>query len=291
MGGRSYLKTVAMAELKLIFPFMEKRMEHKILLFILTLLIFPLVLYRIYIQSTIPYVELVVTPKCNLNCVGCANLMPCYEKTVSHIDFDMLKDSIDALLRISKRIETIKFIGGEPFLNNNLYELCEYAEKIPEIKKIIITTNGSVTPKSELIAKLRSPKITVDISDYPIINSQPFIDILKENGVKYQMIEFSEWLDYGGTKKRSLLEEALKRSFRECASAECKTILYGKLYACPRGAHGDMLGIIPAKSNEFVNILAENPDFKGLYSLSYINACDHCNPVWERKEIECGKQG
>ena len=290
MGGRSYLKTVAMSEIKLVFPFMKERENQKPLLLILTALIFPLILYRAYIQSVIPYVELVVTPKCNLNCEGCANLMPCYDKTAEHIDFDILKSSIDSLFKISKRIEVLKFIGGEPFLYSRLGELVSYAVKNQRVKKIIITTNGSVIPKIELLLKLKDEKVNVDISDYPNIDSKVFVDRLKSNGIKYEKIKFYEWVDYGNTEKRNLSSEALKRSFRECASAECKTILNGKLYACPRAAHGDILGIIPSKKSEIVNILKREVDFKSLYSLSCINACNHCNPVWKRKGIECGKQ-
>ena len=290
MYGRSYLKTIAMAELKLVFPFVNKNEDKKFLLFALTMLIFPLILYRAYVQSTISYVELVVTPKCNLNCVGCANLMPCYPKTVDHIDFEILKNSIDALFEMSKRIETMKFIGGEPFLYKQLGELVEYAAKSPKVKKIIITTNGSVTPKSETVSKIKHKNVIVDISDYPIVDSTHFIDILKENGVNYRMIEFSEWNDYGTAEKRGLSHDVLKRSFRECASAECKTILNGKFYVCPRAAHGDALGIIPASDKEALDIFSKKTDFKSLYSLSCINACDHCTPVWERKGIECGVQ-
>ena len=293
MNGRSYLKTLAMSEIRLVFPFI-KELEHKkngnFLIYILALIIFPLILYRSVIQNTIPYVELVVTPKCNLSCVGCANLMPCYEKTAGHIELDTLKRSIDALISVSKRIEVMKFIGGEPFLYPNLGEIVSYAAAKKQIKKIIITTNGSVKPKQEQLAI--NEKITVDISDYKIINEKPFIELLNKNGIKYEMVKFSAWTDYGGTEGRKYSEEILKRSFRECASAECKTILNGTLYICPRAAHGYALKKIPIKEEEKVDLL-KTPSIKAiknLYSLPYIKACNHCTPVWERAEIECGVQ-
>ena len=293
MFGRSYLKTVAMSVLKSVFPDITGNEDKKIKLFLLSVLIFPIVLYRAYFQSVIPYIELVVTPKCNLNCAGCANLMPCYDKAAPHIDFDVLKNSLDALFSISKRIETIKFIGGEPFLYSRLGELVAYAAKNKSVKNIIITTNGSVTPKKAILEGISHPKVIVDISDYPMVNSQSFIDHLKSNNIAYRLIEFSSWFDYGETNVRNMPDEMLKLSFQKCASAECKTLLNGKLYICPRAAHGAVLSLIPTDENEFVDILAkkeERRSFKKLYSRPFINACDYCTPVWKRNEIECGVQ-
>jgi len=295
MSGRSYLKTLAMSEIRLIFPFfkkLEQRKKDGFLKYILLILISPLILYRAFFQNTIPYVELVVTPKCNLKCVGCANLMPCYDRTVGHIEFDILKGSIDALTSVSKRIEVIKLIGGEPFLYPRLSEIVACAEKNKHVKKIIITTNGSITPKEEQLLKLKSKKLTIDISDYKIIDKKNLTELLNKNGINYEIIEFESWTDYGDTKNRKFSDEILSRSFRECASAECKTILDGKLYICPRAAHGNALGIIPAKNDEYISML-EKPsikDIKKLYSIPYIKACNHCTPVWERLEIECGAQ-
>ena len=298
MGGRSYFRSLVASEVKRVFPFLRRikgYTSRTAMMMICAVLISPLILYRAWVQFTIPYVEVVITPKCNLRCAGCANLMPCYAKTVPHVDVKTVKASIDALLTASKRVTELKLIGGEPFLHPQLSEIVQYAANNPKIKNIIITTNGSVIPKGENLTSMVRDKVIVNISDYPMVDSGKLTNALDQHKIKYEMVEFENWSDYGDTNKRSLPDHILERSFRECASAECKTILNGQLFICPRAAHGRELSIIPDSENDFVELLHEEPKqlrekIKRLYSLPYTTACDYCTPVWERQEIECGKQ-
>jgi len=78
-----------------------------------------------------------------------------------------------------------------------------------------------------------------------------------------------------------------------CASAECKSLLNGKLFACPRAAHGYELGITEGET--FVDLINTpkkelKKAIKELYSLPYLKTCDHCTPEWDREEMETAKQ-
>ena len=142
---------------------------------------------------------------------------------------------------------------------------------------------------------LKNKKVTVLISEYPDVDLWKLLSALMENGIKHKIIRFGAWSDYGDTTPRGLGENELRRSFSQCASAECKTLYMGKLFACPRSAHGHSLGIIDGDQNDFVDIISvpkENlrKKIKTLYSTRYIQACNHCNPIWARGDIKCGEQ-
>jgi organic radical activating enzyme len=297
MGKRSFFRALAASEVKEAFP-LVKSMEGRKRALVSTLLlppVLPLVLHRYFFNFTLPYVELVLTPRCNLKCAGCANLMPCYDTSVKAVELETLKKTVEKLLQTFGRITELKLIGGEPFLYAKLGEIVDFVVAQKAIKKVIITTNGSVVPKEANLKSLINPKVVINISEYPIVDSTPLVNSLKQNGIQYEMIHFTNWMDYGKPTKRNYPEEVLQQSFNTCASAECKTILNGKLFCCPRDAHGQAQGLIPSNDKEFVDLLNSDPkthkrQIKTMYARPFIAACDYCTPVWERPGIECGVQ-
>ena len=268
--------------------------NKNVLLKVLSVLLAPIILYRYCVQFAIPYIEMVVTPKCTLRCVGCSNLMPLYAPGTPHNDINMLKRSIDALLSVSRRITEMKLIGGEPFMHPHLHEIVRYASQKKQIKKITIITNGTIVPRGENLQCLRRKNITVNISRYPVVDPMPLINALQDNGVLFHLVEFEAWQDYGNMDQRGLDTKTLEKSFAACAAAECKTVMDGHLFACPREAHGRALGLITADFG--VASLLEVPprqlkqSIRALYSLPYTPACDYCTPIWQRKEIACAGQ-
>ncbi len=87
--------------------------------------------------------RLAVTDRCNLRCFYC---MP--EEGINYLPKnDLLK--YEELLRITKiftklGISKIRITGGEPFLRKDLMQFLEKISEIPELKKINITTNGTL---------------------------------------------------------------------------------------------------------------------------------------------------
>jgi hypothetical protein len=114
---------------------------------------------------------------------------------------------------------------------------------------------------------------------------------LKAAHVRYNVLENYEWFDYGDLHKRNFSRETLERSFHACASAQCKTLLGGSVYACPRSAHMVRLGLL---DDERALRVSDEPDFAerlcAFYDLPSIEACDYCNPPWARDAIVPGEQ-
>ena len=291
---RTYFKTLLLVFVFNTFPFlqtMENSLLRKILLLFFSALLFPVALYRAAI-FTIPYIELAVTSYCNLNCEGCSNLMNYYTKK-EHVPIEELKKSVNTVLSVSKRINILKLIGGEPFLYPDFSRILNFALSKHQIKSILITTNASVLPDNETIFLMKNRKVTVLLSEYAHLNQMPFVKMLTENEIKYKIIKLEKWVDFGNLDKRNHSEETLIQSYNTCAVAECKTLYNGKFYSCPRSAHGDKLGYFEEEVFGDLSITDRKKlkkSLKNLFITRHITACDYCNSVNGSERIPVAKQ-
>lgn len=229
---------------------------------------------------SLSYIELVITTKCTLRCKDCANLMHKYNKPYD-VDINIIKKSIQKLLNCCNEIKMFRILGGEPFCNPNLkYILKELNSK--KIKQIIIVTNGTIIPKDEeLIECLKSNKIVVEISDYGKYSKklQGLVNFCNNNNINYYSGNFIRlWQDYGEVKK---YKNNINEQFFYC-SINCKSILNGKLYYCPRLAHGIDLGLIKDNKNEYIDLINNNDKLNKKLLKKYIfrnfpiSACSYC---------------
>lgn len=235
------------------------------------------------------YIELVITTKCTLRCESCANLMYKYSKSYN-VDLETIKKSINKLLECCDEIKVFRILGGEPFCNNDLkYILNEL--KSPKIKEIIIVTNGTLIPRdSELIKIIRENKIIIEISDYNSLSSkkQELINLCNENNITCYCGNFVRlWQDYGDLKN---YKNNIKKQFFYC-NINCKSILNGNLYYCPRQAHGTDLKIIEKNNTEYIeltkNSKKENKKQlkKYIFRNNPISACNYCKYATENSKI------
>lgn len=290
-----YQKLVFVRQAERMFPFI-KRFRSKALKMIFVAVAAPISLFYLPWRGqrpVMPYLELVVTERCSLRCRNCANLMQ-YYACPQHIPPERLRSDLAALLPRISAIWTLQLLGGEPFLYPQLSQLLDDLTREKKIKRIQVVTNGTLLPKEEVLQALAHPKISVHISNYGE-NSRKLDELpgmLRAHGIRYQVLTYSEWMDYGGLQARHLSHEELLRSFRECAAAECKTLLGGRLYTCPRSAHMARLDLLPPERDSVD--LADNQDFTrrllAFYNVDMIAACDHCNPLWARRGIPPGEQ-
>ena len=68
------------------------------------------------------YLEIPITTRCTLKCIGCSNLIPCYKNKNSINDYKLLR-SIDKFLEIINNIVYIRILGGEPLLSKNIIQV------------------------------------------------------------------------------------------------------------------------------------------------------------------------
>lgn len=228
--------------------------------------------------------DICITTKCSLHCRGCAHLMHLHKKRK---DYEA-KNIISAMNRIFdnvKYIARINLIGGEPFLYNELPKLMSYLSTRHEQFGIVkITTNGTIIPKrKEIYDSLHHPWAKICISNYQVPQS-------KANQLKIELdkhhIQWTDtiydlqegWYDFGSTEPRHRTQEELKEQYSRC-DVEWLSLYNDKIYACPRAAQLDALGLFDA-SNDSVDVYSDNfanDLWEFTYDKKTHDCCDRCN--------------
>ncbi len=235
------------------------------------------------------YIELVITTKCTLRCKDCANLMPKYDKPYD-VDLNVMKKSIQKLLNCCNEIKMFRILGGEPFCNPNLKFILKELNS-EKIKQIVIVTNGTLIPKDkELIECLKDNKVVIEISDYGEYSKKldELIKFCENNNINFYSGSFIRlWQDYGELKK---YKNDISKQFFYC-SINCKSILNGKLYYCPRLAHGIDLGLIKDNKSEYIDLINNDDKLnkkllkKYIFRNSPISACSYCKYATKNSNI------
>jgi len=107
------------------------------------------------------YIQWHITDRCNLRCKHC------YVKNKkSDLEFNELKRGIKNILTpVSNWVDEIKICisGGEPFLSPHLYKIIQYLKKWEKIKKIMLTSNGTII-NEKLLKKIKKDIYDIQVS-------------------------------------------------------------------------------------------------------------------------------
>lgn len=208
----------------------------------------------IWQELVINHVELVVTERCTLKCKHCSSLIPHYLHPADlswegEEAFDYFLETVDLLLEL-------RILGGEPFLYKNLHLILNKYVGCEKIKKIVIYTNSTVIPDEKVLQALTAPGICVHMSDYGEKSNkrEELEQIFANRRISYTVHRYEKWFAMGAMEKRDYDEQKLLEMYGRCYAAKCHTFLDGKLYICPRAAHGEKLGY-------FCNGLEDTVDF------------------------------
>lgn len=227
-------------------------------------------------------VELVLTTGCSLRCKECANLMQYYKKPYM-VAKEQIETSINNLQQCVDEINKVVLVGGEPFLYKDISEIISYVAKFQKVNYIDIFTNGTIVPSENNIYALQNNKVKIIVSDYGEISRRKYElkDFCEKNNIRYYLKNDDLYWGYvGDMNSRKRTKKQLSRQFRNCHNY-CRSILNGKLFYCPRAAHGDDLGYVNAGNGEYVDLTKDNTNTKQVLKLVYSNhfflACDYCN--------------
>lgn len=232
-----------------------------------------------------PRVQFVVTSGCSLRCRDCISLMQYYKKT-ENTDLEKYKKGFLRLLDCVTNIFDFRILGGEPFIHREMHKVIEWFHDEEKIKRISIFTNGTIIPSGPAIEQLRREKIRVHISDYGFNRDkiQELVDVLKKNAITYYVQPYDFWQDAGNLLKRNYADTKKKELFQNCYERECFSYFNGRLYHCPRAAHGINLGAMPDSKTEYVDLMDESIDNEELKrqlkfqrERTFIEACDYCD--------------
>lgn len=202
-------------------------------------------------------------------------------------------ETISALGRLfsAMRVSQLKILGGEPFVcQKQLIQVLFYLKEAEErFDEIDIITNGTILPSEECIRVIRdTPKIKIIFSNYGELSSKldEFTEILRQEKICFEIVEDEFWWDFGALKPREEKAKKTQHRYDGCYSRRlCTTLYRGRLYVCPRQAHGIRLGLIPAEDDGVVDLTApelEQPSRlrDAVYGLierkEHITCCRYC---------------
>jgi len=224
-------------------------------------------------------IDLIVTEKCTLKCVDCANLMQFYE-TPKNISAESSIEDMRMLLSKCDSINEVRVIGGEPFLNKDIHSLIPKLVELANVRNVVIYTNGMVPLRDDLVDIYRHPKIVFSITDYGDLarHTKALVEKLKASGVAFRLHPPEYWTDSGKIRDYKRTESDMKDLFAKCCGKNLYSVAEGKLYRCPFVANADRLSAIPEDRRNFVELNATADDLRHYcYELDYIPACNYCN--------------
>ena len=141
----------------------------------------------------INYLRLAVTDRCNLRCFYC---MP--EEGIKYVPKSelMTYEEMERIIRILAKmgIEKIRITGGEPFVRKNMIDFLRTLKSIEGIKKVNITTNGTVT--KDLIPELKELGINSINLSLDTLDKERFFEITRRDELEKVMDTFEELIRY-----------------------------------------------------------------------------------------------
>ena len=142
----------------------------------------------------INYVRLAVTDRCNLRCFYC---MP--EEGINYVSRNELL-SYEEMTRmiqllVGMGIEKVRITGGEPFVRRDMMQFLEALSQMEGLKKINITTNGTMTaPLVPALKKMGIHSINLSLDT---LDKERFHEITRRDEFEKVMQTFYALLEHG----------------------------------------------------------------------------------------------
>jgi organic radical activating enzyme len=233
--------------------------------------------------------DVLVTEKCNLACSFCNMFIPHYELP-KHRDTQTILNDIDLYFNLVDYVSIFHLVGGEPFLHPNIKDIIEYIlEKYSDkIDKFIITTNGTVLPKEEILEVLKNNNVILSVSNYSnkLEKLKSKVDRVlgtyQEKNINHYVRNDIEWYDFGDLRiKNNMSEEELINHFDSC-TAPFRGLNDGKFYYCHLNTSAVLTKLFSPNENDYVNLSEVYPKDLikfdlGFTEFGYITFCDNCN--------------
>jgi len=245
--------------------------------------------YKLLQKVHIFQTDIMVTEKCNLNCSYCNMFIPHYDSP-THKNVDGIFFDIDSYFNVVDYVSIFHLVGGEPFLHPNIKDIIEYVEKkySSRIDKFIITTNGTVLPKEEVLETLKHSNVILSVSNYTdeleklSKKVNRVINTYKDLKINHYVRDNIKWYDFGDLrlKKNKSIEDLIKH-FDRC-TAPFRGLNGGKFYYCHLNTSAVLTKKFPLNENDYVDLSQVSRENLikfdlGFTDLGYITFCDNCN--------------
>jgi organic radical activating enzyme len=236
-------------------------------------------------QASLFSIDIPVTMRCSLRCRDCANLMQ-YFLHPKHTDFEQMKKSVDKLFNVIDFTFDVRILGGEPFVNTELYKFIELFERYDSRYAYIwILTNGTIIPNARTLQALKNPYVYVRISNYhnPKQKIKELIDVFDKAGVFYEVLEVKNWQDCARIKNYHRSPAEIESMLKNCNVHITPVIVDGKIFRCPFSGNAWLLSAMPPEYHEYVELLNTNDNdaelrnkIRSLMEAKHPKACNFC---------------
>lgn len=187
--------------------------------------------------------EIHLADHCNLNCASCSHYSPLAAQ--KFCDVDVLTASLSKLSRFENEFRSIRLLGGEPLLNQNVTKIISLIRMCFPNIRIELVTNGLLLmpPFREYIndafwTACRNNKIMIAVTIYPsMIDTETIKKTCLERGVKFRV--------YGNRTgndgfNRFLLDpkrQGKKMNYYRCQEIDCLQLVGNKIFSCAQCAY------------------------------------------------------
>jgi len=240
--------------------------------------------------------ELHLADHCNLSCKGCSHFSPLAKE--KFIDINVFRRDCKRIADLTDHhVERIRFMGGEPLLDQNKIDVLNIArENFPDTS-LSLVTNGILLPQqtNEFWKTCQQKNIQIEISNYPVKINRKKINILStEHHVKVVWLNTNVKLHWWKMKLDVNGFQDKNKNFRFCLQSNYNTNLYeGKLYPCPTIAYIHHLNHyfdekFVVTENDYIDIYqAKSIDEIHDYLSKPVPFCKYCN-IKKQEIIEWG---
>lgn len=246
----------------------------------------------------LPMMECSIGMTCTLKCKNC-NQVNYRLNNKTYFPIDEIIRNMSRILQSIDYIYEVSIAGGEAFGHPNLYKLVRYLAAHEKVGYVVIVTNGTICPGSKLVEAMKSRKVELSVSNYPLKDTsirEEMYRICREEGVRIRNNnEDSTWADFGPVAPRGYKKHEMIDAYTGCWLKDVLCMIDGKVYRCEKTYVLENLGLQEADSREYVDVRTGNKkqirqQIGKLYDIKYVNACNYCSPMQNRAVIPSGIQ-
>lgn len=220
--------------------------------------------------------EIHISSECNINCSNCNSFSPCSEKYF--LTIDMIKEQIFYIKKLFPEIKEIFLSGGEPLLNNNLYEIVKIIHNEMPYLNIGILSNGILMKEwtNEDFQKYEKLKTIFYITQYPDYDYSYFLNLNPSNlQIIKKNILLENLVDIRGSQET-------KKNFQQCSRKINLQLKDYFLYICPFSAYiknfSDKFNLsIDSFKSDYLDIRYTNLEEFNLFYNKIKKSCSFCN--------------
>ena len=240
-------------------------------------------LYKKQVSQLTPFYSLMIalTDGCNLNCTNCQTFCR-INSTPKFTTLQEIKQYLPFLKEKLNYCKDIKLFGGEPLLNPEIKEICQYLRQEYPSLQISIFTNGLLlsTWTEEDFAVIKKLNIDFLITVYPIKKSVENIKLyekkFQEMGIKMTTHGVRPYFNKSTYDKKGR-QNILQRYFH-CFHSKIPFSFYlhkNKLFKCGVCANYPNFGI-PQSEKDYILIDQATKEEIIDYLSTPLNACKYC---------------